>query len=82
MPETFSRTGPIEFDSTFIRTSLSGTFSTPPIGNAANWDSLYLSVDSISSNSQVKVSPVIYYDQPDTLTERLLQITVKQISAI
>ena len=69
MPEAFSRTAPVSFDTLFVRTTQAGSFSIPSISNAASWDSLYINIDSISSNSQVKIRPVIYYDQPDTLTE-------------
>ncbi len=69
VPEDFSRTGPVSFDSIFVRKSLSGSFSTPQINNAATWDSLYISIDSVHNNSQIKLKPIIQEAQPDTLGE-------------
>jgi len=73
VPEAFSRTEPVFFDSIFIRTSLAGSFSTNKVNNSAKWDSLFVSVDSISTSSQIKIKPIVNTTTPDTLNEIFIE---------
>ncbi|MBT8380968.1 MAG: T9SS type A sorting domain-containing protein, partial [Ignavibacteria bacterium] len=69
VPEGFSSTGPVGFDTTFVRNHLSGSFSSNLIGNSGNWKSLNINADSIFSNSQIAIRPIIHNVEKDTLAE-------------
>jgi len=69
VPEAFSRTESVYFDSIFVRTNLAGSFSTSKIINSAKMDSLFINVDSISTSSQIKIKPIVNTTTPDTLNE-------------
>jgi hypothetical protein len=73
VPEGFSRTEPIYYDSIFVRTNLAGSFSTNKIVNSARWDSLFVSVDSLSTSSQIKIKPIVNTTTPDTLNEIFIE---------
>ncbi len=69
VPEGFSSTGPVGFDTTFVRNHLSGSFSTNPIRNSGEWKTFSVLADSINNNSQVTVRPIIYNTEKDTLAQ-------------
>jgi len=73
VPEAFSRTETVYFDSVFVRTNLSGSFSTNNIINSARWDSLFISVDSISTSSQTIIKPIVNTAIPDTLNKIFIE---------
>ena len=69
VPEAFSRTGPVEFDTTFFSKTLSGWFETSSVTNSANWKTLNIEVDSIDNYSQIKIRPIVHKPAADTLGE-------------
>jgi hypothetical protein len=69
VPEAFSTTGPVEFDTSFININNFGSFETSQIANSGKWKKLIIEVDSIVNNSQLKIKPIVHQPAPDTLNE-------------
>lgn len=69
VPEAFSKTGSVQFDTSFISINNLGTFETNEIVNSGNWKTLSIDVDSIMNSSQVKIKPIVHQPVPDTLSE-------------
>ena len=69
VPEAFSKTGPVEFDTTFFSKTLSGWFETSRVTNSGNWMALSIEVDSIDNYDQIKIKPIIHIPVSDTLNE-------------
>lgn len=69
VPEAFSTSGPVEFDTTFFSKTLSGWFETSRIINSRNWKSLNVEVDSVDDYNQIKIKPIVYKPIIDTLSE-------------
>ena len=69
VPEAFSTTGPVEFDTTFFSKTLAGWFETNRINNSGKWRTMSLEVDSIDNNNSIRIKPIIHKPQADTLNE-------------
>jgi len=69
VPEAFSTTGPVEFDTSFISIDNFGSFETSRIINSGNWKKMIIEVDSIVNNSQLRIKPIVHLPVPDTLSE-------------
>lgn len=82
VPEAFSTTGPVEFDSTFFRKTLSGWFETSRIVNSAKWKTLSLIVDSVYNYEKIRIKPVMFEPVPDTLDEFIWNNAVIDLSGL
>jgi Peptidase family C25/Interleukin-like EMT inducer/CARDB len=71
VPEAFSTTGPVEFDTSFISINNFGSFETNQIVNSGNWEKMSIEVDSIVNYFQIKIKPIIHLPLPDTLDESI-----------
>ncbi len=71
VPEAFSTTGTMEFDTSFISASNFGSFETNQIVNSGNWKKMSIEVDSIVNYAQIKIIPIIHLPSPDTLDESI-----------
>jgi hypothetical protein len=80
VPEAFSTSGPVEFDTTFFSKTLLGWFETSKINNSDNWKTLSIYVDSMDNYNQIKVKPIIHNPMADTLTELTLNNNILDIS--
>jgi len=80
VPEAFSTTGPVEFDTTFFSKTLSGWFETNSVTNSGSWKNLSIEVDSIDNYYQLKLKPIIHKPVADTLDEISLNSTILDIS--
>ncbi len=80
--EAFSRTGPVEFDTTFFSKTLSGWFETSRINNAGKWKSMSIDVDSIDNYNNIKIKPIVHKPQVDTLSELSWNNNVINISSL
>ena len=69
VPEAFSTTGPVDFDTSFININNYGSFETSQIVNSGKWEKLIIEVDSIANYSQLKIKPIVHQPVPDTLSE-------------
>ena len=69
VPEGFSTTGPVGYDTTFVRNQFSGSFSTSIISNSGNWKLMNFVSDSVANSSQIKIRPIIHDTSTDTLVE-------------
>jgi hypothetical protein len=72
VPESFSKTGPVEFDTTFVGKTLAGWFETSKINNSNYWKKLIINVDSIDNYNQIKLRPIVHQPIPDSLDEIIL----------
>ncbi len=69
VPEAFSTSEVVEFDTTLFRKTLSGWFETTKIKNSSRWNSLSVSADSIQNFNQIIIKPIIHSPIPDTLNQ-------------
>jgi hypothetical protein len=82
MPEEFSRTETVYFDTNFIRTNLNGLFAINKIKNAAKWDSIFIDADSFSYDDQLIVKPIIHREVSDTLDQLVLSGLKSDLSVL
>lgn len=67
VPEGFSSTGPVGFDTTFVRNHSSGSFSTNIIKNSGKWNSMKFVADSMTNTEQIVIKPIVHDTVVDTL---------------